>query len=164
MKKHRPVDPGPPPPPPPPPGGGKPVDPGPPPPPPGKYTTRNIFTWIIVISLFEILLALYNLSSDKFLWLSAKAWDFIWVLAENGLAILMAVIIAQLTSGVFRKFILFTLVPYFTVRLVYHVTTYTGIYFMSPKDWSALWSVICVLVFLLGLNYCRIIIKNDGRK
>lgn len=143
----RPVDPGPPKPPPPPPGGGK------------RSFDLLEFTLITIPMVFLTILSLYHLSHEGYLGLSEKMWGLIWAISENGLAITMSIIISILAYGIIKIFFRWVLVPYFLLRLLYHITCYTGWFMWSEAKWANVWSIVLIIFILLALVYCIYLIK-----
>ncbi len=148
MKTQRPVDPGPPTPPPPPGGGG------------GKSFDWAEITPIAICMFFLAILSLYHISYEGYLGLSVKAWGFVWAVSENGLAITMTILLSILTVGIPKIFFRWVLVPYFILRLVYHITCYSGLYMWSEAIWANVWSIVLIIFILLALVYCIYLIKR----
>jgi hypothetical protein len=118
-------------------------------------TRNNAFLEIVIVTLCivsSILLSFYHMSYDGYLGISGKTWDILWAISENALALISSIIIFLFTYGAIKKLFLF-FIPYFIVRLIYHISCYSGIYLFSRKKWELIWGGICAIIILLGLIY-----------
>ena len=106
---------------------------------------------VVTCLLFAIAISLYHISYPGYLGLSEKAWSIVWVFAENGLSLAMSVIIAISFFGIIKKMFTWLFIPYFSLKLIYHFTVYSGVYMISPKAWENIWSAVLVLLFISGL-------------
>jgi hypothetical protein len=111
--------------------------------------------------LFAVAISLYHLSYPGFLGLSCKAWNLVWAIAENGFSLLLCTITAWLTTGSMRFMFTWIAAAYFPIKILYHISCYSGVYLFSKEGWECIWSIEVVLLLLIGLICCAIYIKND---
>jgi hypothetical protein len=118
------------------------------------------FIAIVICLIFAIAITLYHVSYSGYLGLSEKAWSLVWALSENGLSLTMCVIIGVYFSGTIGKLFRWLFIPYFSLKLIYHISCYSGIYLLSKGMWSNLWSAVLVLIFIVGLFMVFIKIRH----
>ncbi len=106
---------------------------------------------IVICLIFIIAMSFYHISFNGYLGIGEKTWDVIWAFSENGLLLFMSYLISMLTAGVLRMFFQWIFIPYFSLKLIYHLSCYSGIYLFSPQVWGNIWSVVLVFIFLIFL-------------
>ncbi|HUX57088.1 MAG TPA: hypothetical protein VMV77_08945 [Bacteroidales bacterium] len=115
---------------------------------------------VVSILLFAIVISLYHISYEGYLGLSDKSWAVVWALSVNGLLLTFALIICSLTIGVLKMVCKWVLIPYFILKLIYHISCFAGIYLLSLETWSIIWSFALVGLIITGLIACVNIMKN----
>jgi|WetSurMetagenome_2_1015567.scaffolds.fasta_scaffold00103_63 hypothetical protein len=117
------------------------------------------FTGVVICLLFAIVISLYHISFEGYLGLTNRQWGGVWAIAENGFALTLIVLGIMYFQGYLRK-ICYVFVPYFILKLIYHFSCYSGIHLLAQKSWERLWSIACVILFIVGFAYCLIIIRK----
>ena len=115
---------------------------------------------IVLCLLFAIAISLYHVSFDGYMGLSEKFWGTIWAVAENGFSLLLCGIVIINTSGMIAKMFQWVFVPYFILKLIYHISCYSGLYLFSVDTWEAVWSSVLVILFVIALIYTLILIRK----
>lgn len=117
---------------------------------------RSVIETVVIalILIFAVVICLYH-NSERTIQM-----DKLWVIAENGLQLVMSLFISFLTVGFVKIFFRWVLAPYFVTKLVYHFSCFASIYILPVKVWSDIWSALCVAVMLAGLIYCLILYKS----
>ena len=110
--------------------------------------------------LFAVAISLYHVSFDGYLGLSEKSWGTVWAIAENGFSLLLCGIVILNTSGIVRQMFQWVFVPYFVLKLVYHISCYSGLYLFSINTWEIVWSLVLVILFIVSLIYTLILIRK----
>jgi len=122
---------------------------------------RKIETIAVVICLlFAIAISLYHVSYEGFLGLSDNFWGSLWAISENGLSLTLSFLVGIYSYGILRNLFTWVFVPYFTVKLVYHFSCYSEVYFMGSDSWRFVWSLILVCLILFTLIYVLIRFRN----
>lgn len=125
---------------------------------------RRLFDIELVITalvlFFAIVISSYHLSYDGFLGLSERAWALVWAVSENGMMILLSSFLALMTTVPSKNIFKFVLIPYFAVKIIYHISCYSGVVFMSEQGWSRLWSIILVALLIITIFVCRTLLKK----
>lgn len=116
---------------------------------------------IVTCLMFVIAISLYHVSYDGYLGLKERTWSVVWAVSENGFALALCVIVGFHSYGVVRRMFRYVLIPYFVLKLAYHVSCYSGLYLMSKKEWEGLWSYMLVALIILCLAYCLNLIKKS---
>jgi glucan phosphoethanolaminetransferase (alkaline phosphatase superfamily) len=117
---------------------------------------------ITIGSLLIILASLYHTSFNGFLNISEKLWDCAWAISQDGLLLFSFILVVILSYGVIKKFFKYVLIPICVVRLIYHLSSYFGLFLIDPEKWENLWSYLCVIVFVVGFVYCIIVLKDKS--
>ena len=136
----------------------RPVDPPgvpPPPPPPeklaGKAYDKKVF-WIVLTSIILLIITtLYNVSRDGMFGLSAAQWNIAWAISENGMLLLFSILQGMTKIGIIRYVFRWVFIPLFTVKLIYHISCFAGVYLLSPHTWEVIWSFACGAAILTGV-------------
>jgi hypothetical protein len=116
-----------------------------------KLNMIELISYVISL-LFALAISLYHVSYDGYLGLSESTWGSVWALSENGFSLTLCVIVFLFTFGILRSLFKYVFIPYFTLKLIYHISCYSGIYICSPDTWIYIWSSVCVLLFICGLT------------
>lgn len=116
---------------------------------------------VVACLLFAITISLYHVSFDGYLGLSERTWSVVWAVSENGFALILCHIVSIYLCGVVRKVFRYVLMPYFILKLIYHVSCYSGLYLMSKEAWEELWSYVLVVLIIVCLAYCINLIRKD---
>lgn len=125
-----------------------------------KYDLIEIYS-VAICLLFAIAISLYHISFDGYLGLSETNWNVVYTICNNGFSIALCNIIILYGSSLMRKIMLIVFIPYFVVRLIYHFSCYSGVYLLAKGTWENIWSVILVILILMGLVYCLQLIKGN---
>lgn len=115
---------------------------------------------VAVCLLFAIAISLYHVSYEGYLGLPLKFWRATWAISENGFALVLCFIISLNTIGVMQMIFRWVFMPYFILKLIYHLSCYSGVYLFSVDTWENIWSVILVMLFIVSLVYCLILIRK----
>jgi hypothetical protein len=115
---------------------------------------------VIICLLFAIVISFYHLSYDGYLGLNDSQWGSIWAIAENGFSLTICILISLLSKGILKSIFKYLFIPYFIIKLVYHFSCYSGIYLFSKNYWEWIWSIICIVCFIVSI----LIIKNHVAK
>ena len=118
----------------------------------------------IATLIFVVGLILYNLSFSGFLGLSVKSWTLIWAISENGIPICLCIALLLPITEITKSIAKYVLIPYFIIRLAYHVSCYLGIYFISRVAWSWIWGIELVIAGIFGLIICGVLIRKSWQK
>lgn len=110
--------------------------------------------------IFVLLLSLFHISSEGYLGLTEDQWEVIWAISENSLSLISCILITIYTYGAIKKLFAFLFIPYFIVKLIYHISCFAKIYLFSKEVWQTIWSLICVLIIVIGLSYFMVTIIN----
>ncbi len=110
--------------------------------------------------LFMIVISLYHVSFDGYLGLSEKSWGTVWAIAENGFSLLLCGIVILNTYGVMKIVFKWVFVPYFVLKLIYHISCYSGIYLFSVDTWEVIWGYVLAILFVVMLVYSFILIRR----
>jgi hypothetical protein len=110
--------------------------------------------------LFAVAISLYHVSFDGYMGFSEKSWGTVWAIAENGFSLLLCGIVIINTSGLLSQIFKWVFVPYFVLKLIYHISCYSGIYLFSVDTWRDVWSVVLVIFFIVSLIYTLILIRK----
>ncbi len=110
--------------------------------------------------LFAVVISLYHVSFDGYLELSEQTWGTVWAIAENGFSLLLCGIVIINTSGLVSKLFQWVFIPYFVLKLIYHISCYSGIYLFSVDTWEVVWSSVLVILFIVSLIYTLILIRK----
>jgi hypothetical protein len=137
--------------------------------------------WLAIIALvpcliFLISISMYHLSYYGYLGLPREAWRHVWAISENGLLLSLFVTIILLlrlilklklltnpetirTIIMMRNFFIIVILPYFVLKILYHISFYFNVYFWSLEKWEKVWSVglvvwlpISLLVWLISIK------------
>jgi len=115
---------------------------------------------ILLCFIFAIIISLFHLSFAGFLGLSKERWNVVWAFSENGLGLVMSILLWFFSYGAIKKLFLYLFIPYFLVKLIYHFSCYANIYLWSKEKWDITWSFVCVICILFGLFYFIVAIKQ----
>lgn len=110
--------------------------------------------------LFAIAISLYHVSFEGYLGLSEKSWGAVWAIAENGFSLLLCSIVILNTSGVMKVIFKWVFVPYFVMKLVYHISCYSGLHLFSVDIWEIVWSSVLVILLIASLIYTLFLIRK----
>jgi hypothetical protein len=110
--------------------------------------------------LFVTAISLYHISYNGYLGISENGWSTIWAVAENGFSLFLCVLVANAIQGTIRKLFNWIFVPYFALKLIYHVSCYSGIYLLSKEIWEFIWSFVLVFMIIGSLLYCFNLTRN----
>lgn len=116
--------------------------------------------FVIMSMLFVIAISLYHVSFNGYLGLSDSTWGTIWAISENGFSLMLCSIIVLNTSGMIRQLFSKVFIPYFVLKLVYHISCYSGLYLFKVKTWENIWSTVLVLLFVISFIYLWVIIRK----
>ena len=114
----------------------------------------------VILLLFLIVISIYHISYDNYLGISEKNWSVIWAVAENGLLLTLVIIVNSLITGVVKIVCKWVLIPYFILKLVYHISCYSGFYLVSPRFWEIVWTLALIELIVIGLIYCVYLINK----
>lgn len=114
--------------------------------------------FIVTCLLFTLAISLYHISYNGFLSLSESEWGTVWAISENGLSIMMSIIIAIYSYGSIKKLFKYLFIPYFSLKLIYHASCYSGWYLMSLSAWESVWSIAMLVMIIAG--FCIILIQG----
>jgi hypothetical protein len=126
------------------------------------------FGFISICMLFIVAISLYHISYDGYLKLPESTWNTIWAIAENGFSLTLCALIVILTAGILRLTFKWVFIPYFILKLIYHISCYAKVYLLSETTWEYIWSIVLVLIIIASLTYCLIltrksyVVKNMG--
>lgn len=96
--------------------------------------------------IFMLIIGAYHagLFGDKY-----AIW---WTYANHLLIITMGVVIILLTySEKMRNIYKYVVIPYFALKLFYHLVCNYNWYIVSPKTWQLIWNEVLILVAISGL-------------
>lgn len=113
---------------------------------------------IVTCLIFTLAISLYHISFNGFLSLSESGWGTVWAISENGLSIIMSIIIAIYSYGSIKKLFKYLFIPYFSLKLIYHASCYSGLYLMSKNAWESFWSIVMIIMIIVG--FCLILIQS----
>ena len=117
---------------------------------------------VVSILLFVILISIYHISFDGYLGISEKNWAVVWAIAENGLLLTLSFIVVSRSIGIVRIICRWILTPYFILKLIYHLSCFSGIYLFSIKTWMNFWSFVLVGLIITTLIACiNLIYRKD---
>jgi hypothetical protein len=117
---------------------------------------------VVTCLLFAVVISLYHVSSDGFMGLTSGQWGVVWAISENGLSLVMSFLISLLTVGIVKIMFKWLFVPYFALKLIYHISCYSGIYLLSKRSWEFVWSFIIVSFIVFAVGYCLFLIKKKN--
>jgi hypothetical protein len=109
--------------------------------------------------LFTIAISLYHLSHEGYLGLSEKQWGVVWSISEEGLTLTLCTVIFLFATG-FIKWFFGGLLVYLGIKIIYHVSCFSGIYLFPKFTWENVWSIILVVLLIFGLFYCLYLLKK----
>ncbi len=115
---------------------------------------------VALCMLFAIAISLYHVSFDGFLGLSKHFWGATWAISENGFALMLCWLLSLHVTDIMRAIFKYVFIPYFTLKLIYHFSCYSGIYFLAKETWVFIWSVACICLLISCLVYCLILIHK----
>ena len=111
---------------------------------------------ILIVALciiFATTISLYHISYDGYLKLSSSEWNIVWAISENSITVIMSFLLVIFTAGAMKVLFKWLFVPYFIVKLTYHISCFAQIYLWSKEKWEIIWSTICVVLILSSLIY-----------
>jgi hypothetical protein len=115
----------------------------------------------IITILFMIGLILYNLSSNGFLKLTTKQWEFVWAICENGIPISLCLsLFLPLANRILRIISVCVFIQYFLARFIYHFSCHLGKYIISKEAWEWIWSIELAIIGVVGLIIFAILVVN----
>jgi len=126
-----------------------------------KFEIKELF-FVLSCIFFAISTCLYHMSYDGYLGLTNQVWNTIWAISENGICLMMCLLINLLTAGILRILFTWIFIPYFVVKLTYHISCYANIYVCSKEDWGIIWGFICVTLIMIGLVFSIILIRRKN--
>jgi hypothetical protein len=100
---------------------------------------------VIIPLLFVVTISYYHISYDGYLGLSSKQWGIDWALSENCLLLFTVVIIGYLSKKIVRWIYWGLLAPLFFIKLIYHLSCYSGLILLTPDIWEEFWSMVCFI-------------------
>jgi len=112
-----------------------------------------------LLLLFAMAISSYHVSYDGFLGLNDKFWGSLWAISENGFSLFLCWLLMRSTFGMISKVMKFVFIPYFSVKLIYHFSCYSGAYLWSVQAWTWLWSAVLVLLFIVSIIILWLSIK-----
>ncbi len=110
--------------------------------------------------LFAVAISLYHVSFEGYLGLSERTWGTVWAIAENGFSLLLCGIVIINTYGVMKIVFKWVFVPYFVLKLIYHISCYSGIYLFSVDTWEVIWGYVLAILFVVSLIYTLFLIRK----
>jgi len=116
--------------------------------------------FVVICLIFAIAISFYHMSYDGYLGINNDQWDTIWAISENALSLSMCVLIFLIAYGVLRVLFKWVFMPYFILKLIYHVSCYAKIYLCSENRWENIWSFVCVILIMIGLLFTIILIRR----
>jgi hypothetical protein len=121
------------------------------------------FSLVTSCLLFAMMISLYHISHEGYLGLTENQWGVIWGIAENILSLVMCIIIGRNTIGEVKNLFRWLFIPYFSLKIIYHFSCFSGIYFLAKSSWETIWSYAVVIILLSAMFYCLILTrrKND---
>jgi hypothetical protein len=114
------------------------------------------FFTIISCIIFAIAISLFHLSSNGEDGLTPAKWGVIWTISENGLAISLCLMISFLVEGLIKIIFRWVFIPYFAIKLLYHISCYSGIYFLPIIVWSWIWTIELIVWLIITFILCII--------
>jgi hypothetical protein len=119
---------------------------------------------IVVIGLIlSIAFCSYHVSFNGYLGLTTSQWKLEWATSQNLFSLFMVILIVIAYSGTIHCFFKYVFAPYFIIKLLYHISCYSGLYLFSPQVWEVIWSFIIVALIGIGLIYCIQLIRKGGK-
>ena len=112
--------------------------------------------------LFVTAMSLYHISYSGYLGLSDKAWNTVWAIAENGFCLTLCFLAGQLIGGGLKLLFNWLFIPYFTLKLMYHVSCYSGWHLFEVETWGHIWSVVLVIMIIGSLIFCLNLDRNQN--
>jgi hypothetical protein len=109
-------------------------------------------------------MSMFNLSYEGYCGLSQKTWNVIWSFTENGFALFILILIANLTVSSLSIFIQFVPIPYFIIKLIYHTSCYAGLHLLSSDLWQSAWSYILIIQIIVGIGFYLTLIHSKNGK
>ncbi len=119
------------------------------------------FIIVALCLMFAIVISIYHVSYEGFLGISNKVWGSVWAVAENGFSLLMCGIVVMYSHGTIKLVFRYLFIPYFILKMIYHVSCFSGIYLLSADVWSLIWSLILIVCIFVALVYCLLLIKRN---
>jgi hypothetical protein len=117
---------------------------------------------VVICLLFTIAISFYHVAQDGDMGLTQAQWRIVWAISENGLSLVMSFLISLLTVGIVKIMFKWLFVPYFVLKLIYHISCYSGIYLLSRRSWEFVWSFIIVYFIVFAVGYCLFLIKKKN--
>jgi hypothetical protein len=121
------------------------------------------FGIIVSCIVFAIAISLFHLSSNGEDGLTPAKWGMIWTLSENGFAISLCLMISFLIDGLPKILFRWIFIPYFAIKLFYHISCYSGIYFLPVQLWSWIWTLELIILFVVGFILCIIYVIKEKK-
>jgi hypothetical protein len=115
---------------------------------------------VVPCALFLIMISLYHVSFYGHMGFPRETWKNVWAISENGLLLSLCTTIIIFSYGPVRRFFTIVLVPYFSLKILYHISCYFNIYLWSPAKWENVWSYALVFLLIATLIYCLILIRR----
>jgi hypothetical protein len=151
-----------------------PPPPKPPPPPPhknkiGKNKKKiNLIDWseIIMVSvclIFAVIMSLYHISYNNYLGISERTWNVVWAVAQDGFSVALCIIISLLSVDIMKIVFRWVFIPYFLIKLIYDFSCFSGNYFLSKSTWVDIWSIVIVVIIMIGAVFCLIKLNSDAK-
>jgi hypothetical protein len=75
----------------------------------------------------------------------------------------ISLLISLLTEGFVKFLFRWIFVPYFVIKLFYHITCYTGIAFLPLNVWSWFWSLELIIFFITMFILCIVYIIKEKK-
>jgi hypothetical protein len=154
-----------------------PVNPDPPKPPDKPHSKKKAleikhikklkkieWTEIIMVSvclLFAVIMSLYHISYGGYLGISERTWNVIWAIAQDSFSVALCLIISLLSVDMMRLVFRWVFIPYFLLKFIYDFSCFSGNYFLEKSTWVDIWSVVVVVIILIGAIFCLIKINSD---
>jgi hypothetical protein len=121
------------------------------------------FGSILSCLIFAIAISFFHLSSVGEDGPTPVKWSIIWTISENGLGMSISLLISLLTEGFVKFLFRWIFVPYFIIKLIYHISCYTGIILLPLVVWSWFWSIELIVFFAVMFILCMIYIIKEKK-
>lgn len=123
-----------------------------------KYNWSEIMI-VLITMIFIVAISTYHSSYNGKFSLSLSDWNTLGMITLNLFILFIVWLVGYITSGIIR-ITFWGLVPYFIVKLIYHISCELGIYLKSKEWWESLFSTICIVTIICILVI--IILKSFG--
>lgn len=123
-----------------------------------KYDRLEIF-----ISIFPVLCIAMLSVWHGFGIQGVQPWKAIYMLSTLLLCVYSGVIgwmFLPYSTG--RKICLYIVIPYFTIKIIYHILDWCNVFGKNEELWAWIWGIICILVIVICLIVLWMNLKKDG--